>query len=191
MTVAQATPLVSFVGTGGSNSFPFSFPVFLQSQLLVQVTSNLNPAVTYTLVLGTDYTIQGLNPAGTPASSGSITLVNNGQTWLTGGNLLTGYVLTIQANLPIAQTSSIRNQGDFDRGFLEDALDKVVMIEQQLKLAISQLNSLTALQGLTVVQGDITVQNVGSGLLVPDANGSGKVFRILVNNGQVGSQEVI
>lgn len=134
MTLAANSPINSYVGTSGANTYAFTFPVFTQSQILVSVVS---PAgVTTTLVLGTDYTVTGLNPGGDPASTGSIVLVNSGQAWLTGGNLTTSWKLVIQINVPLAQTTSFRNQGDFYRSALENALDYLDMQIQQLELSI-------------------------------------------------------
>lgn len=130
MTVALAVPFNSFVGNGSANAFPFTFPVFSSSQLLVTVTDASGNVTT--LNLATDYTVTGLNAAGTPASTGTVTLVNAGQLWLSGGNLATGYTLVIGFNGTYAQTYSIRNQGDFFRWFLEDALDYTMMVTQKL-----------------------------------------------------------
>ena len=129
MTVAVGSPLNAYVSNGSSAAFNFTFPVFNSRQVLVLVTS---PAGTgYTLALGTDYTVSGLNAAGDPASSGTVNLVNSGQAWLTGGNLTTGWTIIIQSNFPIAQTTSIRNGGDSYRSALENALDYITYLLQQ------------------------------------------------------------
>lgn len=129
MTVAVNSPINSYIGTGLSNSFPFTFPVFNSSQILVIITSPTGTG--YTLVLGTDYSVSGLNAAGSPASQGTVGLINASQAWLTGANLTTGWTIIIQSNFPIAQTTSIRNQGDFDRAALENALDYIIYLLQQ------------------------------------------------------------
>ena len=129
MTVAVNSPVNSYLGNGASNSFAFTFPVFVASQLLVIITSPTGTG--YTLVYGTDYTVSGLNAAGEPASTGTVVLVNASQAWMTGANLTTGWTIIIQSNFPIAQTTSIRNQGDFDRASLEDALDYITYLLQQ------------------------------------------------------------
>lgn len=129
MTVAVCTPINSYVGAGSANTFPFAFPVWNSGQFLVTVAPT-TPGQGYTLTLGVDYSVTGLNPAGTPATVGSITLINAGQLWLSGNNLATGWILTIVRTLSLTQNTSIRNQGDFLRGSLEDALDYLTMLIQ-------------------------------------------------------------
>lgn len=138
MTLAANVPINGYVGNSGANTYAFTFPVFTQSQISVSVTSPSPDFTLYNLVIGTDYTVTGLNASGDPASTGSIVLVNSSQAWLTGGNLITGWALVIQINVPYAQTTSIRNQGDFYRSALEDALDYDVMQIQQLALALGR-----------------------------------------------------
>lgn len=135
MTVAATTPLVTYLGNGSTNLFPFSFQVFLGSQLTVTVQAPAPDSTIYNLQYGVDYTVSGLSPTGNPAMPGSITLTNQGQIWLNAGNLLSNYTLTILRNVPLSQTSSIRNQGDYLRSYLEDALDTLEMQIQQLAVA--------------------------------------------------------
>jgi hypothetical protein len=133
MTVAVGTPLNAYTSNGSASSFAFTFPVFDNTQVLVVVTS---PAGTgYTLTLGTDYTVSGLSPAGDPASAGTVNLVNAAQAWLTGANLTTDWIITIQRNFLIEQTTSFRNGGDFYRDALEDALDYIVYLIQQNQIS--------------------------------------------------------
>jgi hypothetical protein len=129
VTVAVCTPINSYIGNGSSNQFSFNFPVWNQNQITVTVVPT-TPGTAYQLVPGTDFTVSGLNPAGTPAAQGSITLINAGQTWLNGNNLATGWVLTIVRTLALEQDTSIRNQGDYYRSSLEDALDYLTMLIQ-------------------------------------------------------------
>lgn len=139
MTVAVVSPINSYVGNASASSFSFTFPVFLSSQILVTFVVTATGATT-TGVLGTDYTVSGLNASGDPATTGSITLINSSQAWLSSGNLNTGWTLVIQANFALSQTTSIRNQGDFYRAALENALDTLEYQIQQLELQLgSQL----------------------------------------------------
>lgn len=179
MTVAVEVPLNTFVGNGATNLFSFNFHVFLQSQLSVTVTSPTG--TTYTLVLGTDYTVQGLNAAGTPAATGSITLVNGGQAWLTTGNLTTGWSLSISRTVPYSQISSIRSQGDFDRAFLEDALDRLAMQIQQLQQEIAVLQ-------LGFKPG--TISGVAATSLVVLDLVNGHSYQVVTQNGIIGLEQV-
>lgn len=134
MVLAANVPVNSFVGNGSANAFSFTFPIFNQTHLLVSVINTLNGSA-QTLTLATDYTVSGLNPSGEPASTGTVTLVSAGQGWLSGGNLATGWTLAIILNVPLAQTFSFRNQGDFYRTSIENALDYEMMCNQQLQSA--------------------------------------------------------
>jgi hypothetical protein len=164
MVVAVATPINQYVGTGGTNTYPFTFPVFNSSQIAVTVSG---PSVSFTtMVLGTDYLVAGLNASGDPASTGTITLVNAGQAWLSAGNLATGMTLTIQSNFPYSQTTSIRNQGDFYRSALENALDNLEYQIQQLQLTIS------------------------TGLITLTDLATGKKYMLVIVNGVFGTQEI-
>jgi hypothetical protein len=167
MTVAAGSPISSYIGNGSANTFAFSFPVFTASQLLVKVA--IASGLT-TLVLNTDYTVSGLNPTGRPASTGSITLISSGQAWLSGGNLASGNTLSIQANFPLAQSTSIRDQGDFDRSALEDALDNIVYQIQQLQLEIANLQA----GGSVLTQSTMLIDTI-----------TGKNWQLQVVNGQL------
>ena len=138
MTAPVESPINIYIGTGSGSTFFFSFSVFTQSQIIVTVTSSLG--VVTTLTLGTDYSVSGLNSAGTPASPGSISLINNSQAWLSAGNLAVGYTLTIQSAFPYSQLTSIRNQGDYYPETLEDALDNLEYQIQQLNQLVLTLN---------------------------------------------------
>jgi hypothetical protein len=130
MTVAAVSPVTNYVGNGTVAAFPFPFPVWTPSQIQVIVGGGVTPVV---LTLTTDYTVSGLNAAGTPFSTlGVVTLVNAGQTWLSGGNLATGFSLSISRVLTLQQLTSLRNQGDFYPETIEDALDYEMMVMQQL-----------------------------------------------------------
>jgi len=131
MVLAAQTPVNAYVGNGAANTFAFTFPVFDPTHLLVVVIDPSGNATT--LTLNTDYAVTGLNAAGDPASVGSIVLVNNGQAWLTGANLTSLWTLSIVLNIPLAQTFSFRNQGDFYRTSLENALDYEMMACQQIQ----------------------------------------------------------
>lgn len=137
MTLAASNPIISYVGTSQGNQFPFPFDTFQSSDLVVTVVDTSGNG--YSLSLATDYTVFNLNGAGSPASQPTVVLVNASQAWLTSGNLTSGWTLTIKRVLSLAQSTSIRNQGDFYRSSVEDAFDKVVMMLQQLQAQISPL----------------------------------------------------
>jgi len=165
MVVAANPRIDQYTGTGGTNTYAFTFPVFNSSQLLVTV---IGPSIPLTsLSLGTDYLVSGLSASGEPASAGNITLVNSGQSWLTpSGNLLTDCTLTIQSNVAYTQPTSIRNQGDYYRSALENALDN-------LEMQIQQMNMLIA-------TGQFTMTDVVTG----------SVYRLIMVNGVLSTQQI-
>ena len=143
MVLAAQLPINGFVGNGAANTYSFTFPIFNQSVILVTVVSPTPNYAATVLQLGIDYSVSGLSPSGDPSSTGSITLINANQAWLTStGFLLTGWQLIIQRSTPVAQTASIRNQGDYLRGYLENIMDTLAMIEQELDLSLLQCISL-------------------------------------------------
>ncbi len=119
----------------------------------------------------------GLNPTGDPASTGNIVLTNNGQAWLTGGNLTTGYTLTVQRIVPLEQDASIRNQGDFYQEYLETALDYLMMGLQQLNLLVT-----TTVNSGTVIVSPTLVTPVGV-TTTPTSMVSTKTYLVHTNNG--------
>jgi hypothetical protein len=125
MTVSSLTNRNDYVGNGSVSVYSYSFRIILNSHLKVTV-KNLAGAET-TLTLTTDYTVTGVGAL----SGGTIVLVNAGQSWLTGGNLTTGFELTVRRVLPLKQETDIRNQGDFYPEVHEDQFDQQLMISQQ------------------------------------------------------------
>lgn len=129
MVLSAQIPVNSYVGNSSANAFPFNFPVFSQTDLLLTVI-NTTTGVVDTLILGTDYSCSTI-PSG-QAGTGTVTLINASQVWLSGANLATGWTLSIVINNPLAQTFSFRNQGDFYRVSIENALDYQMQCIQQL-----------------------------------------------------------
>jgi len=134
MVLAANVPVISYVGDSLANSFSFPYPVFSDTQILVQAIDTTQGVID-TLVLGTDYTVSGLSSSNNgPASTCTVVLVNAGQAWLSGDNLALNWTLSITLNVPLAQTFSFRNQGDFYRTSLENSLDYQMMCIQQLQV---------------------------------------------------------
>ncbi len=117
MSIASQASRVDYVGNGNTDEYDFTFLIFAETDLLVTVRDTDDDEET--LVLTTDYTVDGLSdPAG-----GTITLVD--------GNLTSGYVLTIRRVRPLTQTTDIRNQGEFFPETHEDTFDHLTMVDQQ------------------------------------------------------------
>src|SRR5690242_13386093 len=96
-TVNSSTSKVIYTGDGVSTAFPFSYNVYLNTDLLVQKVI-VSTGVTTTLTLTTDYTVSLTHSAPTP---GTVTL--------TGGALPVGTDLIILRSIPYTQLINISN----------------------------------------------------------------------------------
>jgi hypothetical protein len=125
MSISSEVSRNNYTGNGSVNEYDYTFKILDDDHLIVTVRNTSD--VEATLTKATDYTVVGVGVSG----GGSITLVSSGQAWLTGGNLTTGYVISIRRVIPVTQTTDIRNQGDFYPEAHEDAFDKLAMQNQQ------------------------------------------------------------
>ena len=114
----KTSPLV---GNGSVATFPFTFKVFTQDEVVVVRKQNSTSQET-TLTLTTDYTVT-LNPDQNGNPGGSVTL--------TAGNLASGFTLVITSDLEALQQTDLTNQGGFYPEVINDALDKSVILHQQ------------------------------------------------------------
>ena len=176
MTLAAGNPVNSYVGTGGVNTYPFTFPCFENTDLTVTATSPTG--VVYSLTYNVDFNVSGLNIAGGPPSTGTISLINLGQAWLTGAYLTTGWTLTLTRILLIEQNTSLRNRGDFYPEDIESALDYVTAIAQQLSYLMSP-QAVPAQNG--TFSSDISILAAGDGMIVTTPDGA-HTYRIAVDN---------
>lgn len=167
MTISTTTNFNSYVGNGAQNIYAFTYLVFNPQDIVVTV-QDLTGTIS-DLVLGTDYTIQGLVPGGGLSATGTITLVDASQAWMTGGFLTTGYTIVVSRILPLQQKTSLRNQGDFFPEVIENELDMIVMQLQQLQ------------QQLT---------NFGAGGLIFTDIITGSTYRLIVVNGVLSTQQL-
>jgi len=126
MTLTTTTNTTTQTATGTNATFPFTFPIWAQTDLVV--TSSYG-GVSTTLVLNTNYSV---NLVGSP-SSGSITLLS--------GNPPAGTVITISRVLPLTQQTSLTTQGTFRAEDIENEFDRLTAVDQQL--AATQALALT------------------------------------------------
>ena len=124
MVVAANTPSVDdYTGNGTASNFAYSFPVFESGNIEVVVT-NTSDTTSTTLVLTTDYTINGIGLA----TGRSIDLVDAGQDWIDGsGFLATGYTMAVNYFRLSSQSSSFANLGPHGPKTFEKALDRATM----------------------------------------------------------------
>lgn len=126
MTISTNPCIQSFACNGVTQAFPLNF-YFLQDSHLVVTKTDVNLAVV-TLVLGTDYTVVG---------SGVLT----GGTVTTIAVYASGNIITIQRVVPIEQLDDYIASGKLPAETIERGLDKTTMIEQQLDLRLSNVES--------------------------------------------------
>ncbi len=111
-------------GNGATTVFAYSFKIFAAADLLV--TEVDLDGVETPLVLDTDYTVDGVLAAG----GGNVTLT----TALTGDGTDAGsHKLTIRRVLDATQPMDLRSQGKISAEVLERAVDRAVMLIQQLQ----------------------------------------------------------
>jgi hypothetical protein len=125
MTVASTQSRNDYTGNGATNTYTYVFKIFANTELLVTVADT--SGVETQLTLTTDYTVTGVGET----AGGTIVLVNAGQAWLTGGNLTSGWSLTIRRTPPLTQATDIRNQGSFYPEAHENQFDKHCMVDQK------------------------------------------------------------
>ena len=109
------------MGNGSVATFPFTFKVFTQNEVVV-VRKQDSTSQETTLTITADYTVT-LNPDQNGNPGGSITL--------TAGNLASGFTLVITSGLDALQQTDLTNQGGFYPEVINDALDKSVILHQQ------------------------------------------------------------
>jgi len=123
-TTRRAGP---FACNGSTTAFPFTFKVFLTSDVVVTLT-DVNGNLTV-LNLGTDYSVslnsnQDSNPGGT---------VNTTASWAT------GYSITLTSGIPALQSVVLTNTGGFYPDVLNGELDRLTILIQQ----VSEIQSRT------------------------------------------------
>ena len=130
MTVSTTINKTVINGNASTTLFPFTFNFFVDTE--VEVTVTTSAGVESVKVLNTDYSLAG---AGSGAG-GSVTYP------ISGDPLPVGDTLTIRRVLSKTQTVDLLNQGPYLPENLEDALDRTVMLVQQVDEVLDR--SLTA-----------------------------------------------
>lgn len=124
MTVSSTTARQTYIGDGSLATYPYNFRIFDDADLVL-VKRNTVTGVETLLALTTDYTVTGAGG------------YNGGTFTLLAGVLPSGYDLAAFRELDILQATDLRNQGAYLAEVQERALDRLVMINQQLQ---DQLN---------------------------------------------------
>lgn len=120
-TARKAGP---FTGNGSTAAFPFTFKVFLETDLEVVQSDLLD--VEETLELNSDYSV-ALNADQDNNPGGTITLSTP---------LIADYGLVIVSAVPYLQPTALTNMGGFFPETVNDALDRLTMQVQQLRAMV-------------------------------------------------------
>jgi hypothetical protein len=132
MSFETTSQRVLAVGNGIVNVFTFPFLTFREQDLDVRIKDTLD--VQTKLILDTDYTVAGLL-----TENITITLIDNGQSWLTpDGNLIEDIQILIRRIPDVIQDTDFRNAGEFFAEVHEDTFDSQAMISQALNEKLSR-----------------------------------------------------
>ena len=141
-TVTVETSRAAYTCDGVLTTYAYPFKVLADADLLVVKKATATSAET-TLVLNTDYTVTG---AGT--SGGNVVLT-------AASKCGAGYTLTILRDMAATQTTDYVDGEAFSAVSIEDALDKVTLVQQQQAEQISRAPKLPKTSSIT----DISLPN--------------------------------
>ena len=128
MTINSTTRKTNpFVGNGSAHTFPFSFKVFTDADIVVKkLEASTSIESTLTLGLNNDYIVT-LNADQNSNPGGSVTLKSGGNN----SNLPSGFTIVITSAVQSLQGTDLTNQGGFFPEVINDALDKSAILHQQ------------------------------------------------------------
>lgn len=138
MTVSLSEiPFIRY--TTSASSFTIDFPRFNSNEIVVYAEQLSNGAVTL-MTVGTDYTISDILPT---SGQATLTLVDNSQAWISGGNLNgAAYALIIEYTTEPRQEVSFQNLGRFAPTKFEKVLDQLVMTVKAQQEVLGRMISL-------------------------------------------------
>jgi hypothetical protein len=121
--------VLEYPGNGSTNAFLAAFPTFEDEDILVEVVVNAT-GQRVALDITTDYLLSNVN---IPNTDATVTLVDDGQAWISGGNLATGYTLYVKFNSEVFQPSQFRSLGRYQPEALERCLDRLTLAALAIK----------------------------------------------------------
>lgn len=122
--LATANNRNDYVGAGNVGPFPYTFKIWAASDL--RVVKRTSTGAETVLNYPADFTVTGIGKS----AGGNVTLISA---------LPAGYNIVVKRVRPATQTTDLRNQNSYFREDTEDALDKLVMLDQQQQESISRL----------------------------------------------------
>jgi len=115
--VQDLSPRDQYVAASMQTAFDYTFPIFLDEDLVVDIDGEVQ-------VLTTDYTVTGKgNDTG-----GTVTLIR-----AIGDELVGGEIVTIYRDIAIARDTDVQQNGPWSSVNYNDEMDKVFLIMQELK----------------------------------------------------------
>lgn len=169
MTVQSTNNRNNYVGNDTTETYNYTFRVFLEDDLSVVVT-NTTTEVDVALTKTTDYTVTGVTDDG----GGTIVLVDAGQDWISASSYLdTGFDLSVRRVVELKQETDIRNQGDFYPEVHEDVFDKLTMADQQQQDEVDRSIKLPESVDPATFEGDMPVGIAGTPNVTLITNSSG------------------
>lgn len=155
MTISTIASSQVNLGNGVTNTFTYDFVCDSAADLEVIYTDT---AGTQTNVPAAQYTLFRNPPA-----TGSLHSVGGQVTYPTAGSpIANGTSLTISRIVPLTQTTSISNQGDFYPTVVEDALDELCLQIQQVSARTGQLRGVWV-AGTTYNYADVVQDGINGG----------------------------
>lgn len=169
MTISTTQSQVTVLGNGVTTTFSFPFVYDSASAITVSYT---DAAGTTTILASSQYTLFLNAPAANAlwGAGGTVTYAPSGVP------IANGTSLTIARTLPLTQTTSISNQGDFYPTVVEEALDTNCMQTQQVAARTGRLTGVW-ISGYMydysdVVQDGVNGNNTGNYYMCAIANTS-------------------
>jgi hypothetical protein len=148
-----------YVGDGTTLTYAYNFKVTDEDHVKV-IVRNPDTEVETTLTIDTDYTVTGVGSS----SGGNIVLVDNNQAWIDSSNFFEDdWVLTFRLNVPLTQTTDIRNGGAFYPETHEDVFDRLTRIDLQQQDQLNRAIQLPETVDPATFDGDLPGDIVGQG----------------------------
>jgi hypothetical protein len=132
MSISSTTCRNDNVGNGAVSVYSYTFKLFQAIDLLVAIADLAGEETV--LELGVDYSVSGIGTR----NGGNVTLISDGQSWLTGGNLKNGYKIVFLRSPALLQQTSIKNNGEYFADLHENTFDTLLMQIQELQDTISR-----------------------------------------------------
>lgn len=164
MTISTSSSATTAACNGSQQAFSFNFVGVSASDISV---STISPSGAITALNSSQYTV-------------SLNAPTTGQLWGVGGTVTTGAVystgtsISILRTLPLTQTTSVQNQGNYYPQVTEQALDMLCMEIQQVSARTGQFRGTWA-TGIVYNYGDYVVDGA-------NGNNTGNYYMCIIAN---------